>query len=216
MSRNGTRGRTLKELLDLSPDGQECLLKRLTHHALRKMRRLTWRGAYASRGGAVPGAYEAHDFALDAVSKALDGSRRWNREVHQTLEAFLRSIIDSDINHLVESVDNRIGRRLAPASGTGETLRAYELAGTGPGPASIVIDEEWRDRFHKAARKELGDDEFLLQLLECMEADITAPRDIAELLGTTVERVNNDKKRLRRKLQKLDTRVKPGKARIRR
>ena len=71
------------------------------------MRRLTWRGAYVARGGSVPGGYEPYDFTLDAIDKAMDGTRPWNREKYKTLESFLRSIIDSDINHLVESVDTR-------------------------------------------------------------------------------------------------------------
>lgn len=114
----------MQEILDLSREAQERLLERLTHHALCKMRRLTWRGAYIARGGSVPGVYEPYDFALDAIEKAVDGTRPWNREKGKTLESFLRSIIDSDINHLVDSVDNATGRRLAPQSGKDETVTA--------------------------------------------------------------------------------------------
>ena len=35
----------MREILDLSRDEAERLLKRLTHHAFCKMRPLTWRGA---------------------------------------------------------------------------------------------------------------------------------------------------------------------------
>lgn len=201
---------SLQEILDLSREAQERLLKRLTHHALCKMRRLTWRGAYVARGGSVPGGYEPYDFALDAIEKAMDRTRPWNHEKYKTLERFLRSIIDSDINHLVESVDNSTGRRLAPQSAKDETAAAYEVAGTEPHPLIVMVDKDWQERFYDAAMKELKGEEFLIKLLECMEAEITEPQEIAEVLGTTVDHVNNEKKKLRRRLDKLDTRIKPA------
>lgn len=205
----------MREILDLSRDEEERLLKRLTHHAFCKMRPLTWRGAYIARGGSVPCGYEPHDFALDAIAKAMDGTRPWNRNVYKTMESFLRSIIDSDINHLVESVDNKTGRRLSPPSGRDDTATAYEVPGTEPDPLKVVIDKDWQARFHKAAIKELNGDDFLVKLLECMEAEITKPQEIADVLGTTADHVNSEKKRLRRKLDKLDTRIKPDRKRTR-
>lgn len=198
----------LQELLDLSSEEQERLLRRLTHHALCKMRRLTWRGAYVARGGSVPGGYEPYDFALDAIRKALDGTRPRNREAYKTLESYLRSTIDSDISHLVESIDNRTGRRLSPPSAEDETATAYEIAGSEPDPVTVAIDKDWQARFRKAPPKELKGENFLIELLECMEAEITAPQEIAEVLGTSVERVNNEKKRLRRRLAELGGRIK--------
>ena len=202
----------LQEILDLSPSDQERLLKRLTHHALCKMRRLTWRGAYVARGGSVPGGYEPEDFALDAFQKALDG-RTWNRVAYPTLERFLRSIIDSDISHLVNSVDNAQGRRLSPPSGNDETVKAYDVPGTEGDPLQIVVDRDWQESFHAEAMKELDGDEFLIELLKCLDAEITEPSELAVLMGKTVDEINNGKKRLRRKLDRLDTRVKPPKKR---
>lgn len=206
----------MQEILDLSQEAQdqEWLLKRLTRHAFFKMRRLAWRGAYVMRGGSVPGGYEPYDFAMDAIRKAMDGDRLWNREKHEKLEDFLRSIIDSDINHLVESVDNAKGRRLTRESGNGDTVAAYEIPGVEPNPYVVVVDKEWQNSFHEAAMKELKGEEFLIKLLECMEAEITEPQEIAEVLGSTVNHVNNEKKKLRRRLDTLDTRIKATKKRI--
>jgi hypothetical protein len=150
---------------------------------------------------------------VDAIVKALDGIRPWDRETYKTLESFLRSVINSDINHLVESVDNATGRRLAPQSGKDETVAVYEVPGTEPNPLVVVIDREWQKRFHDAAIKELNGEDFLVKLLEPLEAEITKPQEIAELLGTTVDHINNEKKKLSRRLDKLDTRVKPSKKR---
>lgn len=203
----------MDELLALSDVEQETLLKRLTVHAHCKMRNLTWRGVYVNKGDAVPGGYEAYDFALDAIEKIFDGRRPWNREKYPTLESALRATIDSDINHLADSTDNARGRRLALESSKCETAKAFEVPGTEPNPLNTVVDRDWQDRFHKAAMKELKGDEFLIKIFECLAAEITKPEEIAMILDTTVEEVNNGKKRLRRKLEKLDGKYPPPKRR---
>src|SRR6185312_2425851 len=126
-----------------------------------------------ARGGSVPGGHEPYDFALDAIEKAMDGTRPWNREKYKSLEKFLCSIIDSEINQLVDSVDNATGRRLAPQSGKDETVAVYEVPGTEPHPLLVLIDKDWHSRFRDAAMKELRGEDFLIKLLDCMEAEIT-------------------------------------------
>ncbi len=199
----------MQELLDLNNVEQDRLYKRLTHHANCKMRRLTWRGAYIARGGSVPKAYEAADFVNDAIQKALDGDRNWNRQAYPTLEGFLQSIIDSDINHMAESVDNAKVRRESYSAGEGTPSGLCEILGRESEPIRILIDEECRKQFHQAAIQALKDDPFLAKLLECLEAEITEPLEIAELLAITVDEVNNAKKRLRRKLNELNCPVTP-------
>ena len=117
--------------------------------------------------------------------------------------------IDSDINHLADSADNARGRRLAVESSKDEAAQAYTVPGTEPNPVTTVIDCDWQNRFHKAAMKELKDDPFLIKIFECLEAEITKPEEIAVVLDTTPEEVNNAKKRLRRKLEKLDGKCPP-------
>lgn len=199
----------MEELLALSNEEQETLLKRLTHHALCKMRSLTWRGAYVRKGGSVSGGYEPYDFALDAIQQLLDGSRTWNREKYLTLEAVLRSFIDSTISKAVNLIENKKERRMVPA--TEETT--FDLIGDDPTPLQIVVDRDWQERFHKAAMGELNGDKFLIELLECLEADITAPSEIAQILDSKVDEVNNGKKRLQRRLEKLDKKFAPPKQR---
>jgi hypothetical protein len=196
----------VEEFVALTPEEQETLLKRLTHHALCKMRRLTWRGAYVTKGGAVPGGYEPYDFALDAIEKLLDGTRPWNKEKYATLEKALRSTIDSDINHLVESIDNAHGKRLGSPATKGDTALAYVVHSMEPIPIKVVIDRDWQEQYHKAAMKVLNGDAFLGKLFECLEGEITEPHEIATMLDISVDDVNNGKKRLRRTLAKLDGR----------
>ena len=199
----------MEELLALSNEEQETLLKRLTHHALCKMRSLTWRGAYLRKGGSVPGGYEPCDFALDAIQQLLDGSRTWNREKYSTVEAVLRSFIDSTISKVVNLIENKQERRMVPATGEAK----FDLVGDERTQIQIVVDRDWQERFHKAAMGELNGDKFLIELFECLEADITAPSEIAQVLGTDVDAVNNGKKRLQRRLEKLDKKFAPPKQR---
>lgn len=194
----------MDEFLALSAPEQEAILKRLTHHALCKMRSLAWRGAYIQKGGTAPGAYEPEDFALDAIEKLLSGQRSWNRERYDKIEDALLAIVDSDINHLVDSAENRKSRRL-PVDSAGDEVDV-------PDPASTVderrlcSDETWRDDFQKLALKELNGEPLLQSLFESIAEGITRPAEIAELYEITVEEVNNAKKRLRRKLGKLNPR----------
>lgn len=201
----------MEEFLSLTDAEQETLLKRLTHYALIKMRRLTWRGAYLAKGGAVPGGHEAKDFALDAINKLLDGIRNWNKAAYPTLEGFLRSTIDSDISHLVQSDDNSKHRRILRRGEDGKEHEAYEVKLPGFDSVTIVIHMEWREAFRKAVADELKGDSFLKELFDCFDAEITEPSEIAEMLGATVKDVNNAKKRLRRKLEKLEAKFPPPK-----
>jgi hypothetical protein len=200
----------LQEITDLSPAEVERLVKRLVHHALCKMYKLTWRGASLARGGS----FDPRDFVDAAFAKVLAGERTWNKDEYSALEGFLRSVIDSDMNHLVDSIDNVKGRHLPAPEKSAAVATQYMPVSTQPEPATAVIDNEWPERqrkFHEQATSQLDGDQALVDLLECMEAGITEPLDIAVALGVTVDHINNEKKRLRRKLDKLDPRNKPAK-----
>ena len=200
----------MQELLELSPEALESLLKRLTLHAHRKMLRIYWRGARVKTGVGVAKGYEAKDFALDAIQMAMEGTRSWNREKYQTIEAFLKSIIDSIVSHLVVSDENKRVRQLATDENDGST---FEIPGFANDSFTLLKREESQKRFRDSIWRQLEGDEFLLQLLECLEADITKPADIANMLDMEVKDVYNGKKRLRRKVEKIYRKMSPqGKA----
>ncbi|MFO0944047.1 MAG: hypothetical protein U0930_25205 [Pirellulales bacterium] len=204
----------MDELVALTDEEQETLLERLTHHALCKMRRLSWRGARVVRGGSVPKGYEPYDFALDAIQQLLDDTRSWNREVYPTLESVLRSFIDSKISGMVNLTENKLDRRLTPQTGSkGQSVASYEIPDTESDPLRLLIDMERQQQFHDAAMKEFDGDSLLENLFMCFEDEITKPKDIASFLDMKVEDVNNGLKRLRRALNKLDKRFLPGGAR---
>lgn len=198
-------GSSLQEILDLSPEAGEELIERLTRHAKFKMAQLRWRGAFIAQGGSAPRGTEPGDLVLESIKRALEGKRKWNHSAYSTLGGFLCSVIDSLVSELVQSTDNRTVRRL-PA-GSSETLAVPDTTIT------LEIDIPWQQRFHEAAVKQLNGEPFLLKLLDCMEADITKPSEIAEMLGVPVATVNNEKKRLKNWLAKLDTRIPRSKGR---
>ncbi|MCC7333850.1 MAG: hypothetical protein IT422_02065 [Pirellulaceae bacterium] len=201
----------MDELIALTDEEQEALLERLTHHALCKMRRLTWRGARVVRGGSVPKGYEPYDFALDAIQQLLDDSRSWNREVYPTLESVLRSFVDSKISGMVNLTENKLDRRLTPPKGQSATM--YDIPNTESDPLRLLIDVERQQQLHDAAFKEFDGDTLLENLFICIEDEITKPKDIASLLDMKVEEVNNGLKRLRRALNKLEKKFLPAGAR---
>jgi len=177
------------------------------------MRQLTWRGAYVRKGGAIPGGYEPYDFALDAIAKMFDGTRPWNKERYPSLEMALRATIDSDISHLVNCPENAKARRLVLIND--ETSQAYDVPGTEPNPLTLVIDKDWQEKYHKAVITELDGDALLVDLFGCLRAEIILPEEIAQMLDKTVDDINNAKKRLRRKLEKLDGKFPPPIRRVR-
>lgn len=198
----------MQEIFDLARRGElEPLMKRLTVFASRHMHRLTWRGASLVRGGILPEGYGAPEFAGNAISKALDGTRAWNRDAYPDLELFLRSIIRSDINHLAESLDNVRERRLQTALDADGNEIVYEPPGGEPDPLAVAIDEEWRERYREAVWQEMNGDRLLVDLLRCYEAAVTKPSEMALRLGLPVAEVYDGLKRFRRKLAAADAAV---------
>ncbi|TWT60974.1 hypothetical protein [Rubinisphaera italica] len=188
------------EVPKLSEVEWEELVGKLTLHAHSKLIKLYWRGVPYAKGGAIPGAPSAQDFAAEAIEAFLDGTRTWDKTKHPDFLQFLLSVVDSKINHLVESAENRKTRRIDTAKKHIEP--AYELRGKSKRPDEIVIDEEARRRNREAVLAVLGDDKLAKSLFECIEAEITKPAEIAEYLGLDVSDVNNAQKRLRRAVDK--------------
>jgi DNA-directed RNA polymerase specialized sigma24 family protein len=195
----------LAAIQDLSDDDLLKLLKRLTLHADRKLARLRWRGV---QGGPPPGGVRAEDIASDAITAVIAGTRGWDQTSQPDLLKYLRSVVDSMISKLVNSLDNRRTRRLGPPGGSDESSSAYEAGGREPDPAELASSREAAEAFRAPIVEALKGDDVAYQVFECLEADITKPADIAAYLGLPVAEVNNAQKRLRRK---VDDAVKPRK-----
>jgi len=138
------------------------------------------------------------------------GQRAWDRTAYPDFAKFMKSVIDSRISSLVRSVANRTTRRIGRPGASDEGAAAYEFSGYDEEPIELDIQREDAEAFGAAVIKSLDGDEQAFQVLECLEADITKPAEIAEYLGVPVQEINNVQKRLRRKLNDLRPKGKGG------
>jgi len=179
---------------------QECL-ERLTLHAAKKFRFLGWTGRLGPRGK------EPQDVAYEAINKVLTGKRQYNKDVYPDFMNFLQSIVDSLIYHLSKSFESKRFRPIPVTTTEQGDSEEVEFAGREPNPARISIHKDIAERVKGILAKEFKDDVVVNGILECFEADITKPAEIADLLEKDVKDIYNAQKRLQRviegKLQNL-------------
>lgn len=208
---------TLNPLNDMSSAEVTELVEHLTDYALRKMRKLSWRGvrfggAAVARGQiSAPGGVSPADLAADAIELFLDGTRVWDQAKVADFRRFLRGIVDSLVSHLVMSADN-CATREAPVTAAAQKGAPY-LESKVPArgleaqtPLELCLDKEWREKFQTAIFKEVEGDPLLNDLLQCFGAGLT-PAEVAEMLSIPVEDVYNAQKRLTRKLDKVCSKI---------
>ena len=116
---------------------------------------------------------------------------------------FLRGVIDSKVSHLVQEIENRKSRRLAPPGSAEEGAAAHGAAGREPDPVGLVQNREAAEGFRSLVLKAIAGDDLAYRVFECLAAEYTRPSEMAELLDVPVADVNNAQKRLRRKVSEL-------------
>lgn len=183
------------------------LVERLAAYALRKMRKLRWRGIrYAPRSRGLTGARgnEPEDLVSDVVLRVIQGERVGSCQDQTDLEQYLRSAIDSRVNHLACSLENRRTKEAvveAAAKAEAPSLESRLPSRSDATPLDLVEDREDRERFRAVARKAVEDDAMLAQLLECLLAELS-PAEAAEYLAVDVKEIYAARKRLDRALSK--------------
>lgn len=185
------------ELLE-STDWKDIVF-RLTHYTVGKASRYTW------KSGSLPGGKIPEDIALDAIEKVWMGVREWDPDKYPNLYTHLKWIVDSDIDHLLKSMEHDKSRRMP------ET--AFDQASETPNPEEQLIakenkafEDEIRDEFYAMVE---GDEDLEILML-CFDEGIDKPRDIAEQTGWDVPKVNNVKRKLFRKATKLRQHIRKG------
>lgn len=185
----------LPEIPELTDAQWTELVERLTLHAESKMRKLYWRGLASGKGGKPPGAVGPDDMAAESITDFLEGRRVWNKSAEPELLRFLMDVIDSKVNHLAEKLENRVTRE--SESGTAEPPAA-RLVRHSPAPDVLLMESEALGRLRTAMIDGIGKDEIAGKVFDCLDADITKPSEMAEVLGIPIADVNNAQKRLRR------------------
>ena len=199
---------------DMSAGEVTELVEHLANYALSKMRRLSWRGirfvgSSAKRGEiSAGGGISPVDLAAEAIELFLEGKRKWNQEKVPDFRRFLRGIIDSRVSHLVEEAENRATREApvtaAAHAGSSSLETLIPARGLdGWSPAEVFENEEWKEKFHALVAKEIDEDPLLHGLIQCFGAGLT-PAEAAEMLEVEVNEIYNARKRLARKLNKVE------------
>jgi hypothetical protein len=159
------------------------------------MRKLYWRGLACGKGGKPPGAVGPDDMAAGSITDFLEGRRTWNKNAEPDFLRFLMDVVDSKVNHLAERLENRVTRE----SETGTADHAAErLVRPSPAADVLLMEKEAIVRLKTAMIDGIGRDDVAGKVFECLDADITKPSEMAEVLGIPIADVNNAQKRLRR------------------
>lgn len=192
----------IRERLERHP--WHLTLTRLRRYAKDRAARLTWSGF---RRGPLPGGRQSEDVVGTAIEKVLTGVREWDPAQHPDLDLFLESVVDSEISHLVEGWDHRHIRPVAALPRDPDREEEEDAVAAAPsaapGPAEGLLQREREregDDFYRSFHATLTDDSVLQRIVECIEADVVKPGEIAERLGIPVTEIYNRRKQLQRRL----------------
>lgn len=184
---------------DLTEQSWEDVLERLTLYAHRRYTRLVWRGVPGAQGGTAPGGVEPADLAAESIIDTIAGRRTWNRATEPDFLQFLRGVVDSKLNHLALSLENRTTRGTLPATtDAGEGIDV--IPDETPTPESQVSAEEERTRLEAVIRSLVEGDALASQILECLRSDVTRPSEMATRIGVDVREIYKAQKRLRHRV----------------
>lgn len=181
------------------------LVERLSAYAHRKMWKLRWRGIqYAPGKRGLTGARGngPEDLVSDVVLRVIQGERIGSCQDQAGLERFLRGAIDSRVNHLACSIENRRTNETvveAAAKADAPSLESRLPSRGDATPLDVIVDHEDKERFRAAARKAVEADAMLAPLLECLLADLS-PSEAAEYMAVDVKEIYAARKRLDRAL----------------
>lgn len=205
----------------MSDAEQQLLLLRLGAYALRVSRSLRWRTRNPAE---LPGGETADSIVSKAIEKTLTGERNWDPQACPSLENYLMDVIDSLLNHLATSHDNRSfqpiqervddnGDRLPEASPPDPPAGTEWISRPSTDPETHALAKEralLQEEVADTLISESGTDPVLTKVLEAMLDGCENPRDIAQKTGLTREQVYNAEKRLDRKIQSMRKRFTVG------
>ena len=80
-----------------------------------------------------------------------------------------------------------------------ETVVEIDVAGNDPDPAQVCMDREIIELIKTAVAAEAEANPLTVRILECYDAEIEKPAEIAQLLEVDVKEIYNARKRLQRR-----------------
>jgi hypothetical protein len=170
-----------------------------------KVRKLYWRTCCDE---VLPKCESPESLVYEAIEKVLSDERKWDPDKHPDLIKYLKSIIDSRVNHLALSLDNKLLRQI-PTTENGKniddilisktTKKKTEIEKT---PEELLLEKEKAKHDNEIFNEliaSINDDEELLLLYDCFEKGIEKPEEIAKVTGLDITKIYQ----LRRKLDRL-------------
>jgi hypothetical protein len=178
----------------------EEFIERLSSFALRRKRSRYWRGVW---DGHLPSGKEVEDLVREALHDVLLGRRIWDPDKDPDLMAFMRSVVNSKINHLQTHLENK-KEELALVHEDEEGTDHFDtLADDGASTACDQLvtkeDEERNTTLLFAFYDFIATDPPLQRIVGCMLEGITKRAEIAAKLETTEQDITNANKRLDRR-----------------
>ena len=166
---------------------------KLAGYAAFRARNLAWRSGNSETlaKGLMP-----DDIAAQAILSVISGERKWDPN-RGPLLPYLKRVVDSLMNHLAESSDNRWMQALMTDDGTDLGVPDFESAAD--------TDTDAKRRIQRLIAAIDGNPELIEVVNAILELEDPRPRYIAERIGKSLTEVNNRLKRLRRLALKAST-----------
>ena len=210
-----------KVLEGMSGDEFDRLVLHLGSYTLGETNRLQWR-----TGSAVdlPGGETVESIVYQAIEKAWAGERNWNPEQDPDFKKYLMDVIDSLVNHLFDSTDNKMFTT-EPAEGSDDrrvwegASRKHEckhergadwMARQSASPEDLLLEKEEAERKRQGIEMLLAEsrgDEELTYVIQAMLDGYNKAGEIAQVTGIDVRDVYNIMKRLDRKVEAVRTQL---------
>jgi len=199
-----------KEILDLLIEFPwEEKIPRLLLYASHKAKKKRWRSVF---DGHLPEGKECQDVVSHAIEKVLSGERKWNPQEQPDLFRYLTGIIDSDLSHLSEGLENKVLVGEADinekSTGMGDGKRSLfdMIPSSIPDPEFQHITKEENalaEAFFFGFYDFLSGKPLLQGMIECIDDGIEKKADMAQKLGVQVQEIYNASKQLKRKLEEF-------------
>ncbi|MDQ3816272.1 MAG: hypothetical protein M3362_01110 [Acidobacteriota bacterium] len=204
-----------KVLEGMSSKEFDRLVLHLGRYTLRETNRLQWR-----TGSAVdlPGGETVESIVYQAIEKVWAGERNWNPEQNPDFKKYLMDVIDSLVNHLFDSTDNKMFAT-EPVEGSDDRRvwdgasakheRKHErsadwMARQSATPEDLMLEKEEAERRNQGIEVLLAEsrgDEELTYVIQAMLDGYNKAGEIAKVTGIDIRDVYNVMKRLDRKVE---------------
>jgi DNA-directed RNA polymerase specialized sigma24 family protein len=175
------------------------VLRRLTLEAVRLFRTI----GLGRRDGVLVGlGVSPEDLAIATLTKLLDPDDRTvvYRGGEASVLTYLKKVMKNDFLDLLKRKSHETTDIIDGTTTKRDDPREPETLDSLPGPASTSLDVLFRERLREVVA---GDQELLDYIEVVFDCEVFKPEDIACLLDTTTNDIQNRKKRLNTLLVKL-------------